>query len=135
MLKAHTENRSGVVSLRSTDPRDVPDVNFHYFSEGSDTRKRDLASIIAGIKFVRRMTGRAEEGRADPPEALPGDDVVAEPDLEHLSPGMLGASRFLLLRHRSLDQSGVLNGDFRVLERGACVVDARFSRGYRLLHR
>ena len=36
VLKAHTNNRSGEVTLRSSDPRDVPNINFRYFEEGSD---------------------------------------------------------------------------------------------------
>ena len=35
ILKAHTRNKAGTVTLRSTDPRDVPDINFRYFEEGS----------------------------------------------------------------------------------------------------
>ena len=40
ILKAHTENRAGTVRLRSADPLDPPLVNFHYFDEGSDARRR-----------------------------------------------------------------------------------------------
>ncbi len=40
VLKAHTNNRAGEVTLRSADPRDTPLVNFRYFEEGSDTRGR-----------------------------------------------------------------------------------------------
>src|SRR5436305_638410 len=36
VLKAHTLNRAGEVTLRSADPRDVPEINFHYFEEGTD---------------------------------------------------------------------------------------------------
>ena len=36
ILKAHTKNTAGTVRLRSKDARDVPDINFHYFDEGSD---------------------------------------------------------------------------------------------------
>ena len=43
---AYEEPRRVVVTLRSADPREDPDVNFRYFDESSDTRKRDLASII-----------------------------------------------------------------------------------------
>ena len=39
VLKAHTNNRAGEVTLRSADPRDTPLVNFHYFEEGSDVRR------------------------------------------------------------------------------------------------
>ncbi len=34
VLKAHTRNRAGEVTLRSTDPRDTPLINFHYFQRG-----------------------------------------------------------------------------------------------------
>ncbi len=126
VLKAHTENRSGVVSLRSADPRDVPDINFHYFSEGSDGRRRDLASIVAGIKFVRRMTAELKKDGLIVQEALPGDDVVAEQDLDRF------VTRNAWGHHASCscaigprDQGGVLNGDFRVHgTRGLRVVDA-----------
>ena len=40
VLKAHTENRAGTVELASADPRDPPKIDFHYFEEGSDARRR-----------------------------------------------------------------------------------------------
>ncbi len=46
MLKAHTLNRAGTVKLRSADPRDVPEINFHYFQEGTDSRGLDLAAVV-----------------------------------------------------------------------------------------
>jgi choline dehydrogenase len=55
ILKAHTRNRAGTVKLRSADPRDMPEVNFRYFGEGSDAAGEDLASLVAGIDFVRHM--------------------------------------------------------------------------------
>ncbi|MGH3184209.1 MAG: GMC family oxidoreductase N-terminal domain-containing protein, partial [Streptosporangiaceae bacterium] len=36
VLKAHTLNRAGTVSLRSTDPRDPPSVDFNYFDPRCD---------------------------------------------------------------------------------------------------
>ena len=42
VLKAHTNNRAGEVTLRSADPRDTPLVNFRYFDEGSDAAGDDL---------------------------------------------------------------------------------------------
>ena len=126
VLKAHTENRNGVVSLRSADPRDVPDINFHYFSEGSDSRNRDLASIVAGIKFVRRMTAELKKDGLIVQEALPGDDVVAERDLEgFVTRNAWGHHASCSCAIGPRDQGGVLNGDFRVHgTRGLRVVDA-----------
>lgn len=58
VLKAHTRNRAGSVKLRSADPRDTPEINFHYFTEGSDIEGEDLESVIKGVEFVRRMNER-----------------------------------------------------------------------------
>ncbi|HKG20774.1 MAG TPA: GMC oxidoreductase [Blastocatellia bacterium] len=55
ILKAHTRNTAGRVTLKSADPRDVPDIDFRYFSEGNDDTGEDLESVAAGVEFVRRM--------------------------------------------------------------------------------
>ena len=60
MLKAHTENRAGTVTLRSADPRDMPVVNFHYFEEGGDKAEADLAAVVEGIRFVPTLTARLQ---------------------------------------------------------------------------
>ena len=39
VLKAHTRNSGGEVTLRSNDPRDTPQINFKYFGEGNDLNK------------------------------------------------------------------------------------------------
>jgi choline dehydrogenase len=58
VLKAHTLNQDGVVRLRSADPRDVPYINFNYFtstpSEAAAT-ERDLSAISEGVQFARRI--------------------------------------------------------------------------------
>ncbi len=56
ILKAHTNNTAGSVKLRSSDPREVPKINFRYFDEGNDPKGEDLASVVDGIEFVRRMS-------------------------------------------------------------------------------
>jgi choline dehydrogenase-like flavoprotein len=55
ILKAHTNNNAGCVSLRSKDPRDTPMIEFHYFSEGNDTKGEDLQAVVEGVNFVRKM--------------------------------------------------------------------------------
>jgi choline dehydrogenase len=70
ILKAHTNNHGGAVTLKSSDPRDPPRINFHYFKEGTDTEGEDLASIVDGIEFVRTLT--AEVGDLIVEEELPG---------------------------------------------------------------
>ena len=56
ILKAHTLNRGGEVTLKSADPRVAPAVNFHYFEEGTDKTGQDLDSVVEGIRFVRTLT-------------------------------------------------------------------------------
>jgi choline dehydrogenase len=58
ILKAHTNNTAGRVTLRSADPRDPPLIEFHYFNEGNDVTGEDLASVVDGVAFVRRMNRR-----------------------------------------------------------------------------
>lgn len=61
VLKAHTNNTAGEVTLRSTDPRDVPNINFRYFEEGNDMSGDDLESVVEGVEFVRRINKRNKE--------------------------------------------------------------------------
>jgi choline dehydrogenase len=56
VMKAHTKNRAGTVTLRSVDPLDVPEINFHYFYEGTDRDEgEDLDAITEGFKFIRTI--------------------------------------------------------------------------------
>ncbi|MBR8839177.1 MAG: GMC family oxidoreductase N-terminal domain-containing protein [Stigonema ocellatum SAG 48.90 = DSM 106950] len=59
ILKGHTNNTAGSVTLRSTDARDVPEINFRYFDEGNDTKGEDLESLLAGVEFVKDITKRS----------------------------------------------------------------------------
>jgi choline dehydrogenase len=72
ILKAHTNNTAGRVTLRSADPRDVPEINFHYFEEGTDG-ERDLAAVVEGLETARRITQRC--GDLITTEMLPGANV------------------------------------------------------------
>ena len=78
VLKAHTRNRSGSVKLRSSDPRDTPEINFHYFTEGNDTEGEDMASVINGVEFVRRMNTHIADISQ---EVIPGPEVESRDEL------------------------------------------------------
>ena len=58
VLKGHTFNTGGRVKLRSRDPLDTPDINFHYFDEGTGNHEKDLESVLAGIKMARAINRR-----------------------------------------------------------------------------
>jgi choline dehydrogenase len=81
ILKAHTNNTAGEVTLRSSDPRDTPSVNFRYFSEGNDSTGQDLDSVVDGIKFVRSMTRELKKQKLIAEEELPGENVQSDDDL------------------------------------------------------
>ena len=72
ILKAHTNNTAGRVTLRSADARDVPEINFHYFDEGTDAVD-DLAAVAEGVETVRRITARCQGVIAE--EILPGEGI------------------------------------------------------------
>ncbi|MDZ4877611.1 MAG: Oxygen-dependent choline dehydrogenase [Chroococcidiopsis cubana SAG 39.79] len=73
ILKAYTGNRAGSVNLRSADPRDVPDINFRYFADGNETEDDDMAALVEGVEFVRRMNGHVEDITQS--EVVPGSTV------------------------------------------------------------
>ncbi len=83
ILLAGTHNRAGEVRLRSADPRDVPEINFHYFQEGTDNRQEDLAAMVEGVKFVRDINRRAAElgvikRELWPASGVGGDQAIRE---------------------------------------------------------
>ncbi len=73
VLKAHTNNTAGQVRLRSGDPCDVPDIDFHYFDEGNDLAGQDLESVVEGVLFARRLMKHASSLVAA--EVVPGPAV------------------------------------------------------------
>jgi choline dehydrogenase len=73
ILKAHTGNRSGSVSLRSNKPTDVPDIAFRYFPEG--TSDIDLEAVVDGVEFVRQMGDAVRASGATFTEVWPGPAV------------------------------------------------------------
>jgi choline dehydrogenase len=81
ILKAHTNNRAGEVTLRSADPRDTPVVNFRYFEEGSDTMGEDLKAVVTALRFVRRIIQEPRERGLIEREELPGDSVQTDEQL------------------------------------------------------
>ena len=81
ILKGHTLNRAGEVKLKSLDPTATPDINFHYFEEGSDIAGEDLDAVVQGIKFVREMTRPMKILGHIAAEELPGDAVQTDDEL------------------------------------------------------
>ncbi|AEO70987.1 uncharacterized protein THITE_2122898 [Thermothielavioides terrestris NRRL 8126] len=56
-VKINPQSRSGTVLLRSADPRDTPEINFHLFEEDDDGTALDLAAELDTVKWARRVFG------------------------------------------------------------------------------
>ncbi|HEU0029085.1 MAG TPA: GMC family oxidoreductase [Kofleriaceae bacterium] len=64
ILKGHTQNRGGTVKLRSADPRERPQINFHYFDDGDVDQGQDvndLTAVVNGVEFVRKIADRSDK--------------------------------------------------------------------------
>jgi choline dehydrogenase len=126
ILKAHTENRAGEVVLRSADPRDTPLINFHYFEEGSDAAGEDLDSVVAGIRFVRRLTAQLKAEGLIAEEEEPGDARQSDEELkDYVRTRAWGHHASCSCPIGPREDGGVLGSDFRVHgTEGLRVVDA-----------
>ena len=127
VLKGHTVNRRGVVTLRSKDPLDMPDVNFHYFQEGTDgANNEDLDAVVDGIKFVRVMTRDLKRDGLIAEEELPGEQVQSDDQLrEYVRDNAWGHHASCSCPIGPPEQGGVLTSDFKVHgTQGLRVVDA-----------
>jgi choline dehydrogenase len=81
IIKAHTNNTAGTVKLRSTDPRKMPEINFHYFNEGNDASGEDLRAVVQAMKLAR---GYINDPQAQPhilAETFPGGQYQTDAQL------------------------------------------------------
>ena len=79
ILKAHTRNKGGAVTLTSADPLTRPKIDFHYFAEGTDADRNDLRSVVDGVKFVRAFTKKLGVAR----KLMVRRTVQPAPDIEN----------------------------------------------------
>lgn len=126
ILKAHTNNSAGTVKLRSANPRDVPQIDFHYFNEGNDTKGDDLKSVVEGIKFVRKMTAPLIAKGVMAEEELPGKNVQTDEQLaDFVKYNAWGHHASCTCPIGPRDKGGVVDGDFQVYgTKGLRIVDA-----------
>jgi choline dehydrogenase-like flavoprotein len=126
VLKAHTRNQAGTVRLRSRDPRDPPEINFHYFEEGSDPTGQDLDAVVEGIQFVRRVSADLKGQGIIAAEELPGEQVQSREDLKaFVRNNAWGHHASCSCAIGPRESGGVVTSDFRVHgTEGLRVVDA-----------
>jgi choline dehydrogenase-like flavoprotein len=123
VLKAHTNNRGGTVKLKTPDPRDPPEVNFHYFDEGTDTGQEDLESVVNGIEFVRAINSHSSDvfAEEEAPHAQERENLAQFVKDHAWGHHACGTCRI----GRKDDRMAVLDGDFNVYgTQGLRVVDA-----------
>ncbi|MBX3669954.1 MAG: GMC family oxidoreductase [Rhodocyclaceae bacterium] len=124
ILKAHTHNHAGRVLLRSTDPRDTPYVNFHYFDEGTPGGD-DLDAVMEGVETVRKIAAKAGDIVAE--EVLPGPNVSGKAVLrDYIRDNAWGHHASCSCRMGPAgDRMAVVDSRFRVFgTRGLRIVDA-----------
>jgi choline dehydrogenase-like flavoprotein len=126
VLKAHTDNRAGTVTLRSADPRDPPVINFHYFGEGDDVAGRDLRAVVDAIRFIRKLTTPLIECGVIAQECLPGPMVKTDEALaDYVRDNAWGHHASCSCPIGPRENGGVLNSAFAVYgTRKLRVVDA-----------
>jgi choline dehydrogenase len=130
VLKAHTSNTLGTVTLRSPDPRERPEIDFRYFGNGSGA-DGDLAALVEGVAFARRIVAKTKA--LSPPlvddfrEVFPGPQVSSRADLTQFIKDKAWGHHACCTAKigADADPDAVLDGRFRVRGvDGLRVVDA-----------
>jgi choline dehydrogenase-like flavoprotein len=126
VLKAHTNNRAGRVTLRSADPRDMPHIDFAYFEEGTPDDGADLDAVLEGIRFVRELTKPLIENGMIAEEELPGPKLQSVDELrDYVRNEAWGHHASCSCAIGSREEGGVVDSRFRVHGvQGLRVVDA-----------
>jgi choline dehydrogenase len=53
IAKMHSRSHLGTVLLKSSNPRDTPDINFRFFED--EDAEEDLEAMVEGVEFGRRV--------------------------------------------------------------------------------
>jgi len=123
VLKAHTNNTGGMVTLKSADPRERPEINFRYFQEGTGNWQEDVESVVDGVKFVRGINSHLR----DVFEEEEAPDKEGRKDLaQFVKDNAWGHHASCTCKiGKKDDPMAVLDGNFRVYgTQGLRVVDA-----------
>ena len=117
VLKAHTNNTAGEVTLRSSDPRVPPQINFRYFDEGNDrgaAEGSDVAAVAAGVALARRLAATLRAKGFIANEEVPGDAVSDAMLPEFVRNNAWGHHASCTCRIGRREDGGVVSSDFKV---------------------
>jgi choline dehydrogenase len=113
VLKAYTQNTAGTIQLRSRDPLDQPEINFHYLHEGNGSADDDLDAMVTAVKFGRKVAD--EIGDLIVEEETPGRHLYTADQLKrHIEDNAWGHHACGTCAMKPEDQDGVVDGRFRV---------------------
>jgi choline dehydrogenase len=79
LLKAHTHNHDGVVSLRDASPFSKPAIHFHSYDEADPLHDPDLLALVAGVRRVRQTMQSVHAVTQQ--EIWPGPQLSSDDDL------------------------------------------------------
>jgi len=85
ILKARARNNAGSVTLRSTDPQEMPQITMRSFDEGTTTDgadEKDLQALYEAVQFSRRAFDDLIPLDGSFSETWPGANVTAEEDVK-----------------------------------------------------
>ncbi|MFJ3640232.1 GMC family oxidoreductase [Streptomyces sp. NPDC090108] len=126
VLKGHTRNRGGLLTLRSADPAEPPEMAFRYFSEGSEGWEEDLQGVVDGMRIARDVIAHAADAGVKG-ELIPGPEFTTDDQLKDWVRGQSWGHHACGTARIGADDDplAVLDGDFRVRGvEGLRVVDA-----------
>lgn len=125
-LSGHRRNTAGAVTLKSSSPRDTPEINFNNFEDGTDTAGEDLEALLRGVKMARKLAGGGGEGPAEG-EISPGRACVTDDQLRDFIKNEAWGHHASCSNKMgpAEDRMAVVDGDFRVHGvKGLRIVDA-----------
>jgi choline dehydrogenase-like flavoprotein len=125
VLKAHTNNTAGEVTLRSADPLVPPRIHFKYFEEGNDAGGADARAVAQGIRLARRFAEGLKKNNLIAAEEVPGPAFTDDRLEEFVRERAWGHHASCTCRIGDRKDGGVLSTDFKVHGvTGLRVVDA-----------
>ncbi|KAJ2986054.1 hypothetical protein NUW58_g5217 [Xylaria curta] len=83
VLKAHTRNRGGEVNLVTSNPRDVPYINFHNLYEGQSKEEadKDAKAMVEGMRMAMKFYEEVPDIDGKPTVFWPPKEVESDEDL------------------------------------------------------
>ncbi|KAH8817314.1 putative choline dehydrogenase [Xylogone sp. PMI_703] len=79
VLKAHSRNSAGTVTLASNNPRDTPNIHFRSYQDGGD---EDIQAVYEGMQFARQIFANLSLLDDTFTEVVPGANVQTEQELK-----------------------------------------------------